>query len=131
MMNFLVLAAIFSAIGMIAVFGRRLSEARKIGEGELLKRLSRGNSVFGDFQNFISALLGKYWQAKIIPIFYKKRENCILLFRMIVAKLSKILLKFDDYLHGKSRIKMNNGNGGGYWNDINEFKNGLNGDGSK
>ncbi len=123
MINVLALAAIFSGIGMAVIFARRLSEARAIGEDEFMRRLASAEPIFSDFKKFVLAPAGRIWRTKFMPVFYRKRAGMISRFRKIVVKASAALLKFDDYLHGKSGMKPGAGSGSGYWSDINKFKN--------
>ncbi len=117
---------ILSAVGMLIVFRRHLMELREMPESEFLEKLRLSDTMFEGLHDSVLTPAGKFWKDNIVPLFYKFAGRVIFKFRGVVRNFENKLTFLDDYIHGKTHPK---GNGGSeYWNDVNKFKNGLNGE---
>lgn len=70
-----------------------------------------------------------FWNNIFLPHFFQSAERIISKIRGLVHELEKSLSKLDAHISGKYKKIYNsgeNGNGSKYWNDVIEFKNGLN-----
>jgi len=122
-MTYLIAAAFFSGIGVVAIFGRRLLKVRLMPEDEFLRKFRSSSPIMKGFNDSVLSPAERYWRTKASPLFFALAERVILKFASLAAKFEGILKRFGDYVHGKSQPK---GNGGSkYWNGINDFKNGL------
>ena len=117
---------VLSAVGVLIVFRRHLLEVREMAEDEFLEKLRSSDAMFGEFHSSVFTPAGKFWKDNVVPLLYKFAGKAIFKFIGIVRKFENKLSFLDDYIHGKTHPK---GNGGSkYWNDVNKFKNGLNGE---
>lgn len=102
-------------------------------EEELLVKLQETKYLFSDFYEYIVTPTVNFWRNSVLPNLYKEFEKTVSRFRINLLKIEGWLLKLTNYIRGKRQIQNNNGNGSQsqYWKDVNDFKNGLNGNGDK
>lgn len=113
--------ALISFAGMAVMVGRRIREARLAGTDNELPlshfyHLSREKIIY-------------FWKNIFLPHFFQSAERIVSKSRDLVRELEKSLSKLDARISGRyKKIESSNGNGNGskYWNDVIEFKNGLN-----
>lgn len=125
----LIVITIFSAGGMLYLIWRRLREIRMMADSELLEKLQASRPVFSDFHQYLITPTINFYRTSVLPAVYKESEKAISRFRINILKIERWLLRLTNYIRGKRKIN-SNGNTP-YWKDINDFKNGLNGNNKK
>jgi hypothetical protein len=120
---------LLSAAGMLYLLLKRLKEVRMMPENELLAKLQTSRPVFSDFHQYVFIPAVNFYRTAVLPKIYKESEKKISRFRINILKIEGWLLRLTNYIRGKRKIQ-NNGHTP-YWKDINDFKNGLNGDDKK
>ncbi len=98
-------------------------------EKELLVKLQETKYLFSDFYEYIVTPTVNFWKNSVLPNLYKEFEKTVSRFRINVLKIECWLLKLINYIRGKRKVS-NNGSSE-YWKDVNDFKNGLNGNDKK
>jgi hypothetical protein len=129
MLTTLIVITIFSAGGMLYLLLRRLRETRMMADGELLEKLQVSRPVFSDFHQYLIIPTINFYRTSVLPAVYKESEKTISRFRINILKIERWLLRLTNYIRGKRKINTNGNTP--YWKDINDFKNGLNGDEKK
>jgi len=128
----LILLIVFSAAGMLYLAGNRFKTVRIIKEEELLVKLQKTKHLFSDFYEYVVTPTINFWMNSILPNLYKEFEKTVSRFRINVLKIECWLLKLTNYIRGKRSAQCNgNGSQSQYWKDVNDFKNGLNGNNDK
>ncbi len=125
----LIIIVLFSAAGMLYLLLKRLQEVKMMPENELLAKLQTSRPVFSDFHQYVFIPAVNFYRTAVLPKIYKESEKKISRFRINILKMEGWLLRLTNYIRGKRKIQ-NNGHTP-YWRDINDFKNGLNGDDKK
>lgn len=128
----LIILVVFSAGGMLYLVGNRFKTIRIMDEKELLVKLQNSKSSFADFYSYIVIPTINFWSNSVLPNIYKEFEKTVSRFRINVLKIEHWLLKLTNYIRGKRSAQCNgNGSQSQYWKDVNDFKNGLNGNDKK
>lgn len=122
----LVIIMFLSVAGMLSLLSKRLREVRMMPENELLARLRISRPVFSDFHQYVFIPAVNFYRTVVLPKIYKESEKKISRFRINILKMEGWLLRLTNYIRGKRKINTNGNTP--YWKDINDFKNGLNGD---
>lgn len=125
----LIVITIFSAGGMLYLLLRRLREIRMMAGSELLEKLQASRPVFSDFHQYFIIPAINFYRTSVLPAVYKESEKTISRFRINILKIERWLLRLTNYIRGKRKINTNGNTP--YWKDINDFKNGLNGNNKK
>lgn len=125
----LIIIMLLSAAGMLYLLLKRLQEVKMMPENELLAKLQTSRPVFSDFHQYVFIPAVNFYRTAVLPKIYKESEKKISRFRINILKMEGWLLRLTNYIRGKRKIH-NNGRTP-YWKDINDFKNGLNGDDKK
>lgn len=125
----LIIIMLLSAAGMLYLLLKRLQEARMMPENELLAKLQTSRPVFSDFHQYVFIPAVNFYRTAVLPKIYKESEKKISRFRINILKMEGWLLRLTNYIRGKRKIHSNGRTP--YWKDINDFKNGLNGDDKK
>lgn len=125
----LIIIMLLSAAGMLYLLLKRLKEVKMMPANELLAKLQASRPVFSDFHQYIIIPAVNFYRTAVLPKIYKEFEKKISRFRINILKMEGWLLRLTNYIRGKRKIH-NNGRTP-YWKDINDFKNGLNGDDKK
>ena len=124
----LILLIVFSAAGMLYLVGSRFKAVRIMKEEELLVKLQETKYLFSDFYEYVVTPTINFWRNSVLPNIYKEFEKTVSRFRINVLKIECWLLKLTNYIRGKRNNQCNsNGSQSQYWKDVNDFKNGLNG----
>lgn len=125
----LIVITIFSAGGMLYLLLRRLREIRMMAGSEFLEKLQASRPVFSDFHQYLIIPAINFYRTSVLPAVYKESEKTISRFRINILKIERWLLRLTNYIRGKRKINTNGNTP--YWKDINDFKNGLNGNNKK
>lgn len=125
----LVLISFFSVSGIVFMFLNRLAKVKTMEGDELTDNLVSSKSIFSSLRRRFISPISNFWHTVVLPGIYKETEKTISRFRLNILKAERALLRLTNYIRGKREIKNNGDNGSSpYWQDINEFKNGLNDD---
>ncbi|MFH1956287.1 MAG: hypothetical protein ABIJ28_01400 [Patescibacteria group bacterium] len=119
--GFLASASFFGMVFIIAKYLRTVRQMAK--EGELVSEQLTQPLVKNLFCSGKKYLVC-FWKNFLTPFFYKITEKTFLKFAGFAKRIELKFIKLSNYVKGKRKIK--NGQSNGYWNNIIEFKNGLN-----
>lgn len=126
----LILLIIFSAGGIVYLTAGRFKTVRTMDERELLVKLQTSRSLFADLHSYVVVPTISFWRNSVLPNLYKEFEKTVSRLRINLLKIEGWLLKLTNYIRGKRNVQ-GNGDQSQYWKDVNDFKNGLNGNGNK
>ena len=127
----LILLIVFSGSGMFYLIWSRFKAVKIIKEEELLVKLQGTKYLFSDFHDYVVIPMINFWKNSVLPSIYKEFEKVVSRFRINLLKIEGWLLKLTNYIRGKRNNQCNgNGSQSQYWKDVNDFKNGLNGNGN-
>ena len=126
---------IFPLILLVAAFctlavllGCGFLRVRNFSKEELLNRLGETNSFWSEFHGFFVSPVVRIHQESLRPKIYKEIEKLTRRFRIVALRVECLLMRFSEYLRGK-RTMQGNGHKSHYWEQINNCKNGANGNG--
>lgn len=130
---FLISTIVFSGVAVFAMVYKGYSNVKNMSDEEINKGLSASMPVFHDFHRATVVPSVDYWKNTALPWVYKETEKIVSRFRINILKMERKLHSFTNYIRGKREISGNNGNEGQsqYWNNVNDFKNNLNGEDKK
>ncbi|MDD5032992.1 MAG: hypothetical protein PHC85_02675 [Candidatus Pacebacteria bacterium] len=106
-----------SFFGAAGILGFKIYSLKNLSKEGIYKKLIDCGSFFPEISEKFISPAGK---AALVCIFHA---------RGICARCKKKFRKFSDNMHGRKRIK--NGGMSGYWEEVNGYKNELNGGASK
>ncbi len=132
MNDFIMLIALTALSGGTALYlvVSRIKGLSVLTERDLVIKIQESKCLFTDFYDNIINPLFNYWRSVVVVNLYKESEKIISRIRINILKIECWLLKLTNYIRGKRNIQSNgNCDKSEYWKDINDFKNGLNGNG--
>lgn len=105
--------------GMSFLVGRRLKETRAAGAAM--------NFSLSHFYRSAEDFSRNLWNNFFLPHFFRNAEKAVIKMKALAGKLENSLEKLDDYLRGKHKMNVfkNKATDSKYWNNVIEFKKGL------
>lgn len=130
-MTTLLILFLISFVGLAVVLGRGISRLKAIPKEEFLPRYNETKPFWSDFYELVVVPASRVHQEKVRPKVYKEIEKLARRFRIIVLRIECLLLRFSEYIRGKRVMPPNgmNGRKSHYWEQLNNCKNGVNGNG--
>ena len=125
MIFFLILLLVSSA-AVIALFAKDYSRVKSLGEEEISSRLDSTKPFWSDLHNLFVVPTIRVHQERVRPTAYKEIEKMARRFRIVALRVECLLMRFTEYIRGK-RTLQSNGHKSHYWEQLNNCKNGTNG----
>ena len=116
--------AIVSFLGMVFILAKYLKTVRQMAKKGKLVSEQLNQPLVKNFFCSSKQYLSCFCKNFLTPFFYKVTEKIFLKFAGLARRIELKFVKLSNYVKGKRKIK--NGQSNGYWNNIIEFKNGLN-----
>ena len=120
----IVLLSIFSFVGMSIILGRHLVVVRKMSGREFVLNFQKTDPVFWDMHKHIIIPFKSFWASKIKPSFFRRMEKILSKIRILLLVVENLLLRFNNYIHGKA-LEHKNVKKTEYWGNIDDFKKDL------